>query len=223
MDEYRIRRYEDCDYVKVRAIFSQGINEHVPAATFHCLRCPQTYLLLLGLFLVTYVISASFVFSLAVVFTLLGMGWFHMKHMWAQYVRDALATDLLDIRKAYLEPKDCCFWVVESSETVVGMVAAIEPENPSQRGHALELKRMSVEARHRGRGLSKALTRTVIRFAQERGYRAVVLSTSMVQYTAQRVYEAVGFRKVKTFYPSFLAKLIQFYIICYHYEIPRGH
>ncbi|XP_015284380.1 PREDICTED: putative N-acetyltransferase 8B, partial [Gekko japonicus] len=130
-----------------------------------------------------------------------------------------LAADMRDIRKTYLEAKDSCFWVVTSGEEVVGMVAAIQPEDLSERGTALELKRMSVAQRHRGRGLSKALTRTVIRFAQERGYKEVVLGTSMVQLAAQRVYEGMGFRKVRVKHPYLVAKLLQFYVYYYRYEI----
>nr|XP_056711900.1 N-acetyltransferase family 8 member 3-like [Euleptes europaea] len=230
MGEYHIRTFEDRDYEAVRTIFSHGIQEHAPAGCWHVLRFPQTHLLLLAIFLVTYMISASLLFSCGVVAAFLVMGWMRMKGLWAAYVQAALVSDMLDIRKTYLEPKDCCFWVATSGEEVVGMVAAVQPEDPSQRGKALELKRMSVAKRHRGHGLSKALTRTVICFAQERGYQEVVLGTSMVQYAAQRVYEGMGFRKVKVEYPSLLpqggiplAKLLQFYIYYYRYKIARSH
>ncbi|XP_048365805.1 probable N-acetyltransferase CML1 isoform X1 [Sphaerodactylus townsendi] len=219
MAEYHIRTFEDSDYEAVRAIFSDGIQEHAPAGCWHVLRCPQTHLLLLAVFLGAYGVSASFLFAWAVVAALLVMGWVRMKGLWKEYVQAALVTDMLDIRKTYLEPKDCCLWVATSGEIVVGMVAAVHPEDPSQWDKALELKRMSVAKGHRGRGLSKALTRTVICFAQERGYKAVILGTSMVQHAAQRVYEGMGFRRVRVFSPSLLAKLLQFYVYLYRYEI----
>ncbi|XP_060103187.1 putative N-acetyltransferase 8B [Heteronotia binoei] len=219
MGEYHIRTYEDRDYEAVRAIFSHGILEHAPAGCWHVLRCPQTHLLLLAIFYVAYAVSASLLFAGGVVAALLAVGWVRMKGIWAEYVEAALAEDMGDIRKTYLEAKDSCFWVVTSREEVVGMVAAVQPEDPSQQDVALELKRMSVAKPHRGRGLSKALTRTVIRFAQERGYKEVVLGTSMVQLAAQRVYEGMGFRKVRAKSPSFLAKLLQFYVYYYRYEI----
>ncbi|XP_077157366.1 N-acetyltransferase 8 [Paroedura picta] len=219
MGEYHIRLYEDQDHEAVCTIFSNGIQEHAPAGFWHLLRGPQAHLLLLAVFLVAYTISASLLFSCGVVAALLVVGWVYMKGLWAEYVTAALANDLRDIRKTYLEAKDSCFWVVTSQEEVVGMVAAVQPEDPSQRGTALELKRMSVAKPHRGRGLSKALTRTVIRFAQERGYKEVVLGTSMVQVAAQRVYEKMGFRKVNALAPSLLAKLLNFYIFFYRYEI----
>ncbi|XP_054845540.1 probable N-acetyltransferase CML1 isoform X2 [Eublepharis macularius] len=223
MGEYHIRTYEDRDYEAVRTIFSHGIQEHAPAACWHVLRCPQIHMLLLAIFLAAYMISACLLCSLGVVATFLFMGLYHMKGLWAEYVQAALAKDLLDIRKTYLEAKDSCLWVATSGEEVVGMVAAVQPDNPSQRGNALELKRMSVAKPHRGRGLSKALTRTVIRFAQERGYKEVVLGTSMVQRAAQQVYTGMGFRKVKEEPPSLLAKLLQFYFCYYRYEIAGTH
>ncbi|XP_062991409.1 N-acetyltransferase 8 [Elgaria multicarinata webbii] len=219
MGEYHLRTYEDRDYEAARTIFSEGIKEHAPTAYLHVLRCSQTHLLLLGVFLVAYVTSASFLFSFGVVATLMVVGFIGMKSIWTDYVETALATDLLDIRRTYLEPKDCCFWVVELREEVVGMVAAVHPEDPALQGSALELKRMSVKKDHRGHGLSKALTRAVVRFAQERGYKEVVLGTSMVQYAAQQLYEGMGFHKVQETCPSLLAKFLQFYIYYYRYEI----
>uniref|UniRef100_A0ACB8E9D7 Uncharacterized protein n=1 Tax=Sphaerodactylus townsendi TaxID=933632 RepID=A0ACB8E9D7_9SAUR len=198
MAEYHIRAFEDRDHEAI-------------------------HLQLLAVFLVAYVVSASFLFSCGVVATFWVTGWMRMKGVWAEYTQAALVRDMLDIRKTYLEPKDCCLWVATSGEEVVGMVAAVHPEDPSQWGKALELKRMSVAKGHRGRGLSKALTRTVICFAQERGYKGVVLSTSMLQYAAQRVYEGMGFRKVKAESPSLLAKLLQFHMYYYHYEIAGSH
>ncbi|XP_061439590.1 N-acetyltransferase 8 [Rhineura floridana] len=223
MGEYCIRRYEDRDYEAVRTMFSQGINEHASAGFRHILARPQTHLLVVGMFLVAYAISASFLFSLGAVSALLVVAWIKMKGVWSEYVQEALAKDLLDIRQTYLEPKDCNFWVVEAGEEAVGIVAAIHPEDPSLRHRALELKRMSVKKGHRGHGISKALTRTVIHFTQERGYKEVVLGTSMVQYAAQRTYEGLGFHRVKEESPTLLTKLLQFYIYYYRYEIGGSH
>ncbi|XP_042325925.1 N-acetyltransferase 8 [Sceloporus undulatus] len=223
MGEYHIRSYEDRDHEAACTMFSQGITEHVSAGCRHLLSCPQTHLLLLGVFLITYTVSASLLFSFGAVSALLATGLIFMKAAWTDYVREALEKDMLDIRRTYLEPKDCHFWVAECGEEVVGIVAAVHPEDPSLRGQALELKRMSVKKAHRGRGISKALTRTVILFAQERGYKEVVLGTSMVQYAAQRLYEGMGFRRVKELYPSFVAKLLQFHVYIYRYEVPGPH
>ncbi|XP_063166041.1 N-acetyltransferase family 8 member 3-like [Candoia aspera] len=218
--KYRIRKYEDRDYDTARTLFAQGLEEHIPVAIWHLLRSPQSHLVLLTVFLGTYMSSASLTISLVAVAALLAVGVIYMKRLWEGYIQDALAADMRDIRGTYLEQKDCCFWVVEAGKEVVGIVAAIHPDHPSLRGSARELKRMSVKKEHRGQGLSKALTKTVIQFSQECGYKEVVLGTSMVQHVAQRTYESMGFQKVLEINPSFLAKLFRFYVYWYCYKIP---
>ncbi|XP_010179592.1 PREDICTED: probable N-acetyltransferase CML2, partial [Mesitornis unicolor] len=82
--------------------------------------------------------------------------------------------------------------------------------------------RMSVGKEHRGRGVSKALCGEVLRFARARGYGAVVLSTSMVQVVAQRLYESQGFRKVGATSPSLLGSLLCFQIFHYRCDLAGG-
>ncbi|NXG59336.1 NT8F2 acetyltransferase, partial [Hemiprocne comata] len=84
----------------------------------------------------------------------------------------------------------------------------------------LELKRMSVSRDYRGRGVSKALCKEVLRFARARGFGAVVLTTSMVQVVAQRLYEGQGFRKVATSSPSLLSSFIGFQLFHYRCDLP---
>ncbi|XP_058048839.1 N-acetyltransferase 8 isoform X1 [Ahaetulla prasina] len=221
--KYHIRKYEERDYDMVCAFYIQGLQEHIPRAMWHFLSSPQTHLGFLAVFLLTYLCSASIIASLVVVSVLSVVGVLSMKNMWDEYIQHALETDMKDIKGTYLEPKDCCFWVVDAGEEVVGMVAVIAPENPSWWGNARELKRMSVKKEHRGQGLSKALIKTVIQFSQERGYQEVVLGTSMVQHVAHRIYENMGFHKVLQMNPSFLAKLANFSVYFYYYKIPDAH
>ncbi|NWY99366.1 CMLO5 acetyltransferase, partial [Loxia curvirostra] len=87
----------------------------------------------------------------------------------------------------------------------------------------LELKRLSVSREHRGRGLARALCREVLAFARARGYSTVVLSTSVVQVVAQRLYEGQGFRKVGASYPSLLGTLLNFQIFHYRCDLGDGN
>ncbi|XP_013929702.1 PREDICTED: probable N-acetyltransferase CML3 isoform X2 [Thamnophis sirtalis] len=190
--KYHIRKYEERDYEMVLAFYIQGIREHIPRAVWKSFSRPQLHLALLAVFLLTYLCWASVITSLAVVSLLLTAGALHMKRLWDEYLHHALTTDMMDIRRTYLEPKDCCFWVVDTGEEVVGMVAVIPP---SWWNNAQELIRLSVKKEHRRQGLSKALVKTVIRFSEEHGYQEVVLGTSMVQHAAHRVYESMGFHK----------------------------
>uniref|UniRef100_A0A8C3FQB2 N-acetyltransferase domain-containing protein n=2 Tax=Chrysemys picta bellii TaxID=8478 RepID=A0A8C3FQB2_CHRPI len=217
---YRIRQYEDGDYEAVRTMFGRGIMEHTPAAFIYMLKCPQAQLLFLGLFLAVLAASGSLLVSLLALLLGLTGGWFCSRSLWTDYVQQSLRNDLLDIRRTYLEAADSCLWVAEAEGSVVGMVGAVLPDDPSESGHALELKRMSVGREHRGRGIGRALCRTVIRFAQEHGYSAVVLSTSMVHYSAQQLYESMGFRRVLVRSPSLLESFLQFSLFYYRYEVP---
>uniref|UniRef100_A0A8C0BAN2 N-acetyltransferase domain-containing protein n=1 Tax=Buteo japonicus TaxID=224669 RepID=A0A8C0BAN2_9AVES len=147
-------------------------------------------------------------------------GYRHFLRSATSYVHQALSTDLCDITASYLRAPDSCFWVEEAGGSVVGMVAVAPPQDPAERGVALELKRMSVSKDYRGRGVSKALCGEVLRFARARGYEAVVLSTSMVQVAAQRLYESQGFKKVGAFSPSLLGSLLCFQIFHYRCDLP---
>ncbi|NWX38675.1 CMLO acetyltransferase, partial [Notiomystis cincta] len=64
--------------------------------------------------------------------------------------------------------------------------------------------------------------REVLGFARARGCGAVVLSTSMVQVAAQRLYEGQGFRRVGTSYPSLLGTALNFQIFHYRRDLAGG-
>uniref|UniRef100_A0A674I7R2 N-acetyltransferase domain-containing protein n=1 Tax=Terrapene triunguis TaxID=2587831 RepID=A0A674I7R2_9SAUR len=220
MAPFRIRQYEDGDYEAVCTMFGRGIMEHTPAAYIHMLKHPQAQLHFLGLFLAVLAASGSVLVSLLALLLALTGAWFCIWSLWNYYAQQFLCNNLLDIRRTYLEAADSCLWVAEAEGAVVGMVGAVLPDDPSERGHALQLKRMSVGREYRGRGIAKALCRTVIRFAQERGYSAVVLATFMVHYSAQQLYESMGFRRVSERSPSLLDSFLQFSLLYYRYEIP---
>ncbi|NXH60480.1 NT8F2 acetyltransferase, partial [Rhabdornis inornatus] len=210
MASFRIRHYQDQDYEAVRALFARGILEHAPAGFRHILRAARVRLALLAVFVAARAAAGSWVLGLGTVALALVLLWVLVRSVSTEYVRDALGTDLCDVAGSYLRAPDRCFWVAEEGGTVVGMVAAV----PAGRGE-LELKRMSVSREHRGHGLARALCREVLAFARARGYGTVVLSTSMVQVAAQRLYEGQGFRKVGSSYPSLLGTLLNFQI--FHY------
>ncbi|XP_063257368.1 N-acetyltransferase 8 [Prinia subflava] len=217
MASFRIRQYQEQDYEAVRALFARGILEHAPAGFRHVLRAARVRLALLAVFVAARAAAGSWVLGLGAVALALVLLWVLVRSLSAEYVREALGTDLCDVPGTYLRPPDRCFWVAEEGGAVAGMVAAL----PAGRGE-LELKRMSVSREHRGRGLARALCREVLGFARARGFGAVVLSTSMVQVAAQRLYEGQGFRKVGASYPSLLGTLLNFQIFHYRYELGDG-
>lgn len=83
-----------------------------------------------------------------------------------------------------------CFWVAVLDGNVVGIVAARAHEEDN----TVELLRMSVDSRFRGKGIAKALGRRVLEFAMLHNYSAVVLGTTAVKVAAHKLYESLGFR-----------------------------
>ncbi|XP_034757080.1 N-acetylaspartate synthetase isoform X2 [Etheostoma cragini] len=84
-----------------------------------------------------------------------------------------------------------CFWVAVLDGHVVGIVAAKGREDDNR----VELRRMSVDSRYRGKGIAKALGRRVLEFAMRNNYAAVVLGTTAVKLAAHKLYESLGFRR----------------------------
>uniref|UniRef100_H2MVC5 N-acetyltransferase 8 n=1 Tax=Oryzias latipes TaxID=8090 RepID=H2MVC5_ORYLA len=115
---------------------------------------------------------------------------------------------------SYLRSLDSCFWVAESEGQVV---ACLPAENAP--GY-LELKSILVRRSHQGWGIAKALCRTVEDFTRDRGYAAVVLHTSMVQTEAQKLYEHMGFKRIREFVlPEAAAKILNFMLYEYRLDV----
>ncbi|MEE6513663.1 hypothetical protein FKM82_021438 [Ascaphus truei] len=222
MSDYCIRLYKDSDYDTVRDLFAKGNMECTPVAFYHAFSLPRFWLFMLVVFLIPLLIIGSITVSiLAVTLTLVRI-WFCTRDIMLSYVQRSLSDDMRDIHKYYLQRDGYCYWVAESAGDVVGMVAAEPSSHPGREKH-VELRRLSVVKSHRGKGIGKLLCRTVIDFAREKGYSAVILETSSAQIDAQRLYEKMGFRCFRTFYARALtAKLIEFNCMIYQYDIPTG-
>ncbi|KAM6313265.1 putative N-acetyltransferase 8B [Aegotheles albertisi] len=220
MASFRIRPYREQDCEAVRGLFARGILEHAPAIYRASLRSAWAQLGLLGLFLGVRVAMGSWLLGLGSLAAGLVAVWLLVRSFCTSYVSQALSSDLGDIPATYLRPPHAAFWVAEAGGAVVGTVAVAPPQDPGERGMALELLRMSVRREHRGRGIARALCGEVLSFARARGFGAVVLTTSSAQLAAQRLYEGQGFRKVATFSPSLLATFLGFRLLRYHRDLP---
>ncbi|XP_040191522.1 N-acetyltransferase 8-like isoform X2 [Rana temporaria] len=222
MSAFFIRLYKDSDYEVARQLFVSGTAEHTSEAFRHAIRQPHVWPLLVALLVLPALDIVSFTTSICAVTLIVGFLWFAAWRMYRNYIRLCFHDDLLDIRKYYLEQDGCCFWVAESGGQVVGTVAAAPSPFPGGEKH-LELKRLSVRESHRGRGIAKALCRTMIDFARRRrGCEAVVLTTSLAQKDARKMYEKMGFRLTHTFYrPKPFTKLLDFKILFYQLDIPE--
>ncbi|KAJ8262620.1 hypothetical protein GJAV_G00168440 [Gymnothorax javanicus] len=125
-------------------------------------------------------------------FILMGARYYFSRKVILSYLDYALQTDMADIEEYYMRPAGSCFWVAVLDGRVVGIVAAQGKEEDN----TLELRRMSVDSRYRGKGIAKALGRRVLEFAVLNNYSAVVLGTTAVKMAAHKLYESLGFRRV---------------------------
>ncbi|XP_023371048.1 putative N-acetyltransferase 8B [Otolemur garnettii] len=115
-------------------------------------------------------------------------------------------------------PPGSCFWVAESAKKVVGTVGALHVDNPTLQEKWLKLLRLVVASEHRNQGIAKALVRTVLQFARDQGYSAVVLDTTNIQQSAMALYQGMGFKKVGQSFSSMSARLVdlhEIYFICH--------
>ncbi|XP_075118074.1 N-acetyltransferase 8-like [Leptodactylus fuscus] len=221
MSDYFIRLYQDSDYRVARDLFARGIKEHTNKSFYHVTRRPYFWLPALATLTLPALNLVSVPLSALAVTTAVVAVWFCCRYMFTSYVDHALVDDMLDIRKYYLQRDGYCFWVAESTGgEVMGTVAALPSTQPGGEKH-LELRRLSVAPKHRGKGIAKVLCRTVIDFARRRGCEAVVLSTTLSQIEAWTMYEKLGFRRTHIYYPlGFLGKFLDFQILVYKYDIP---
>ncbi|KAG9275150.1 probable N-acetyltransferase camello [Astyanax mexicanus] len=220
MAEVQIRRYEDDDDEDVKDIFTLGMSEHVPSSCLHVLKQPPTQMLLVCVFCALLASSKSLLLPILAVTLLLAAGRQGISYMFTQYIQTSLHRDLNHIRQTYLEKPNSCFWVAESQGRVVGTVACLPAE---MNEGCLELKRMSVKHSHRGQGIAKALCRAVEDFARKQGFPAVVLYTSVVQTDAQKLYEHVGYKKIREFVvPELTAKITNFTLFEYRLDLQQS-
>ncbi|CAL8384554.1 unnamed protein product [Arctogadus glacialis] len=191
-DAVFIREFERGDHVEVRRIFNEGITERIPNTVFRGLRQqPQTQFLYALLTLMCFVVTKSFALTCCAPFILMGARYYYSRKVILGYLDCALHTDMADIEAYYMKPTGSCFWVAMLEGRVVGIVAAQGREDDN----TVELRRMSVDARYRGKGIAKSLGRRVLEFAVRNNYAAVVLGTTAVKMAAHKLYESLGFRR----------------------------
>ncbi|XP_008567700.1 PREDICTED: N-acetylaspartate synthetase [Galeopterus variegatus] len=137
-----------------------------------------------------FAVTRSLLLTCLLPAALLGLRYYYSRKVILAYLECALHTDMADIEQYYMKPPGSCFWVAVLDGNVVGIVAARAHEEDN----TVELLRMSVDSRFRGKGIAKALGRKVLEFALVHNYSAVVLGTTAVKVAAHKLYESLGFR-----------------------------
>ncbi|XP_041667838.1 probable N-acetyltransferase CML1 [Cheilinus undulatus] len=220
MASVQIRKYQDEDAEAVKEILMLGMTEHIPSTFTHLLKQPLTQMVLMCTFCALLTSSKSFLLPILAVTLLLVIARQMIVYTFNNYIESSMKTDVDNIHEIYLKQKDSCFWVAEYDGQVVGTVACLPSENaPSG---CLELKRMSVLRSHRRLGIAKALCQTVTDFTRDRGYGGVFLHTSMVATDGQRLYEHMGYDKIREFVlPDLFGKFMNFTLIEYRLDLQK--
>ncbi|KAM9026062.1 putative N-acetyltransferase camello [Ara ararauna] len=226
MVPFRIRPYRDSDYDAVREVFAAGMSEHAPALCLHVLRRPWALLLLGCTFCLLLASARSLLLPVLALTLLLALARHLLGCAWGAYIQRCLDADLRDIGAAYGHGHGAGFWVAEADERVVGTVGArpAAAEVGDGGDGELVLKRMAVRRGYRGQGIGAALGSAVLAFARQRGCRAVVLNTLMVQHEARALYERLGFRRHRQYVlPTVYGHLANCTITTYRYELDSSN
>ncbi|XP_032806131.1 N-acetylaspartate synthetase [Petromyzon marinus] len=189
--EAHIREFRAGDEATVRRIFSEGIQERIPNTALRGLweqRGIQVVYAIITIFCLG--LTHSLLLTCCVPLLLLALRYYYSRQLILRYASNALCKDMADIPLNYIKTPGSCFWVAVLGGDVVGIVGA----RAHTEDNTVELCRMSVDSRYRGRGIAKALGRTVIDFALANGNTAVVLSTTAVKIDAHRLYQSLGFK-----------------------------
>ncbi|XP_062981971.1 N-acetylaspartate synthetase [Elgaria multicarinata webbii] len=188
-----IRAFHPSEQEVARRIFYEGIMERIPNTAFRGLKDqPLTQLTYGTMAVICFVVTKSLLLTCCLPIFLMGMRYYFSRKVILNYLECALNTDMSDIEQYYMKSPGSCFWVAVLNGNVVGIVAA----RGNEEDNTVELHRMSVDSKYRGKGIAKALGRKVLEFAMVNNYSSVVLGTTAVKVAAHKLYESLGFKHV---------------------------
>ncbi|XP_039203569.1 N-acetylaspartate synthetase [Crotalus tigris] len=188
-----IRPFHPAESEAVRRIFYEGILERIPNTAFRGLKDqPLAQLLYAAVAVICFVVTKSLLVTCCLPVFLMGLRYYFSRKVILNYLECALNTDMSDIEQYYMKSPGSCFWVAVLNGNVVGIVAA----RGNEEDNTVELRRMSVDSKYRGKGIAKALGRKVLEFAVVNNYSSVVLGTTAVKVAAHKLYESLGFKHV---------------------------
>ncbi|CAB9514371.1 Probable N-acetyltransferase CML2 [Seminavis robusta] len=190
-----IRHYRSQDEQRVKEIFSAGMLSLVPDAFLMICTKPVNVGVMATVGFIVAWLSKSVFATAMTEGVMMGLLYMFLRTAFGGYVSSSIQDDLSNIPKFYVENGGCFLVATDSSSgKIAGMVGA-EPKGDNQ----FELRRMSVDQECQGRGVGRQLLR---RLYQECKGAKILLTTSNIQHTAQRLYRNNGF-VVKSKFPIF--------------------
>ncbi len=128
------------------------------------------------------------------------MGWVVYRHGvsyaqeygWDEQFEALVAGIVVKFLQRFDPKRERC-WIAEKDEEIVGSVFLVKHTK-----NIAQLRMLYVEPFTRGMGIGKRLVEECIRFARQAGYKKIILWTQSILYAARHIYEATGFKIVKT-------------------------
>jgi DNA-binding MarR family transcriptional regulator/GNAT superfamily N-acetyltransferase len=139
------------------------------------------------------------------------IGWIVQRHGiiyaqeygWNEQFEGLVAKIAADFLEAHDPKRERC-WIAEKDGQNVGCVFLVANSKT-----VAQLRLLLVEPRARGLGIGKRLVTECVRFAEQAGYRKIMLWTNNVLLPARHLYERAGFRLTyEEPHRSFGAKLV---------------
>jgi N-acetylglutamate synthase-like GNAT family acetyltransferase len=109
----------------------------------------------------------------------------------ASYTREAFAATVSTGPELEHRLVEGPVWIAVENDTVVGTVSVVPF------GEALLIRSLAVLPSNRGQGIGEQLLHHVEKYAYEKGYKRLFLSTTPFLTSAIRLYERFGFQRSK--------------------------